>query len=68
MILAILIWLIGSILSYFMIRKYFRINGQYSKSDRIINIILSLILSWISVVITGIALLAQINVDKPAKW
>lgn len=74
-ILFIIIWLIGSLVSYPLFRKFAKgeSNEYYSIGDRFWNIVVSLGFSWISV-FTGLLLVVICATQdsrffsKRAKW
>ena len=69
--LIILIWLVGSVVSYIAARKYRMVWKNYSHGDRLNNIEISFFLSWIWLIIIGIKsaiLFWKQSLDNPAKW
>jgi heme/copper-type cytochrome/quinol oxidase subunit 2 len=69
MLTFFVIWLIGYFASYFIWRYGCRkLDGSYTKGDRVKNIFRSL-LSWIIVVICTILILIEsTDYDEQAKW
>jgi magnesium-transporting ATPase (P-type) len=72
MILFIILWLIGSLCSYFIFRYLFRKKlEQYLLSDRWKNIVFSLIGSWAALLVGAVMILfciADEFEDRKVKW
>lgn len=71
MLTLILIWLSGSILAYFTGRWSKRLEYDYTKEIRAINIFMSLILSYLWFILTlikGISIKYHDKMNEDAKW
>ena len=68
----IVVWVLGMVISYRLFRIYTRYDndGRYTGNDRVMGIFLSIISSWLSVIILG-ALCTPYwfnNADDEVSW
>lgn len=68
-ILIVFLYLIGSLVCYLLFRKAFRMDDEFTVSDRIFCFIYA-ITSWVGAIAGAIVCLASWSgdCDKPAKW
>jgi hypothetical protein len=67
--ICIIIFLIGSVLGYFIVRRLHVIDGDWTIGNRLVSIISCLLFSWLVPIMFIVMLfIHQTNNDKPAKW
>ena len=62
----IIIYLIGCVCSYLMLRAVFKQVNEFTIADRYFVIVVS-IMSWLTLIV-AITMYTPKNSDKPAKW
>lgn len=68
--LIVLIYLTGVIVAYITGKKYISDNGRlgWTAGDRRKEITLSILFTWLAVIVNMISMITFPNDDKPVKW